>query len=174
MYSLVSKLDWNTETVNCALATYSVLRCTFLFYKQKLSKKSHFCFWLIFRCLDTRSYISDQQGRYSNVLIIVGFYSSGRSWKHLEALFIFQLVGLAIAGLGVFFILDNERAQLHQLVLLTLAAPNPGDKAQDPQPMLYYLTLALIGSGLAMTLVALFNLLAASKENQPLLFIVST
>ncbi len=85
---------------------------------------------------------------------------------------IFQLLGLAIAGLGVYFILDEERAHLHQLVMISLI--NPGDEVKpDLQPMMYFLSLGLIGSGLAMTLVALINLFSASKESQILLFIVS-
>lgn len=82
------------------------------------------------------------------------------------------LVGLAISALGVYFILDPERVQLHQLILLTLLDPEEmvSGKA-DIQPMLYFLTLGLIGSGLFMSLVALWSLLAATKESKALIFI---
>lgn len=75
----------------------------------------------------------------------------------------FQIVGLASSAFGVFYILDNERVQMQQLVLVNLQSVRDG--IGSAQPVLYFLSLALIGSGFLMALIALLNLFAASREN---------
>ena len=78
--------------------------------------------------------------------------------------FIFQLVGLGTAALGVYFILDEERIQMHQIVLVNVKDIKEM-AASEAQPMLYFLTLAIVGSGILMTLSSLWNFVASSKDN---------
>ena len=74
--------------------------------------------------------------------------------------------------MGVYFILDEDRIQMHQIVLVNLK--DIKDMAiSEAQPMLYFLTLAIIGSGILMTLSSLWNFMASSKENQCFLAMVS-
>lgn len=96
--------------------------------------------------------------------------------KLFRALLIFfttviLLIGLGTAALGVYFILDEERIQMHQIVLVNLK--DIKDMAiSEAQPMLYFLTLAIVGSGILMTLSSLWNFFASSKENQCLIAMV--
>ena len=64
----------------------------------------------------------------------------------------------------MYFILDEERIQMHQIVLVNTG--NIKDMAMsEAQPMLYFLTLAIVGSGILMTLSSLWNFVASSKDN---------
>ena len=61
---------------------------------------------------------------------------------------------------------------MHQIVLVNLK--DIKDMAiSEAQPMLYFLTLAIVGSGILMTLSSLWNFFASSKENQCLIAMVS-
>ena len=61
---------------------------------------------------------------------------------------------------------------MHQIVLVNLK--DIKDMAiSEAQPMLYFLTLAIVGSGILMTLSSLWNFLASSKENQCFIAMVS-
>jgi hypothetical protein len=61
---------------------------------------------------------------------------------------------------------------MHQILLLNLM--DASDVAsQNAQPMLYFLNLGLIASGLFMAVVALCDLIAATKESQVLISFVS-
>merc|ERR1712176_540383 len=77
-------------------------------------------------------------------------YEAKHKVKLFKALLIFfstviMLVGLASSAFGLYYILDTERVQIHQLVLVNLQ--NVKDMAaSDAQPVLYFLSLALIGS----------------------------
>ena len=83
-----------------------------------------------------------------------------------------QLVGLASSAFGLYYILDNERIQMHQVILVNLQDVKDMAKS-EAQPVLYYLSLALIGSGFLMALIGLFKLFSASREHLGLISLVS-
>ena len=64
----------------------------------------------------------------------------------------------------MYFILDEERIQMHQIVLVNVKDIKEM-AASEAQPMLYFLTLAIVGSGILMTLSSLWNFVASSKDN---------
>ena len=96
-------------------------------------------------------------------------YEASRHKVHLfKALYLFftaviLLIGLGSAALGVYYILDEERVQLHQLILLNVRDISDIEDS-EAQPVLYYVSLALVGSGILMSFWSLFNFLSTSKE----------
>ena len=83
------------------------------------------------------------------------------------------LIGLGSAALGVYYILDEERVQLHQLILLNVRDISDIEDS-DAQPVLYYVSLALVGSGILMSFWSLFNFLSTSKEQLFLIAMVNS
>ena len=83
----------------------------------------------------------------------------------------FKLIGLATACLGVYWILDEERVQMHQIILVNLAEIHDIANSKA-QPVLYYLSLAIVGSGIVVALWSLFNFLSTSKEQIFLIVLV--
>ena len=81
------------------------------------------------------------------------------------------MIGLASASLGVFWILDDERVQMHQIILVNLG-DIPDISNSQAQPVLYYLSLAIVGSGIVVALWSLFNFLSTSKEQVFLIVLV--
>ena len=73
------------------------------------------------------------------------------------------LIGFGSAALGVYYILDEERVQLHQIILVNVRDISDIDSS-EAQPVLYYVSLALVGSGILMAFWSLFNFLSTSKE----------
>jgi len=96
-------------------------------------------------------------------------YEAKHKVKLFKALLIFfstviMLVGLASSAFGVYYILDKERVQMHQVILVNLQDIKDMMTSQA-QPVLYFLSLALIGSGFLMALIGLLTLFSASKEH---------
>ena len=61
--------------------------------------------------------------------------------------------------------------QMHQIILVNLGDIPDISKSQA-QPVLYYLSLAIVGSGIVVALWSLFNFLPTSKEQVFLIVLV--
>ena len=86
--------------------------------------------------------------------------------------FSFQMIGIASSAFGVYQILDNERVQMHQMVLVNVQDIKDMATSQA-QPVLYFLSLSLIANGFLMAFLGFLYLFSGSKEKFFVISVVS-